>query len=248
MKSPALTRSLMRIKSEKRLFDGGLLADCSGFTYLTLRSNAIVLLLTLLLIPVLFAFSAFAESLGYVRTDIFVADILVDQKLRRVIADPWIPIMSASVFWCCIEAPRHLPSLREWRTLPLSANLLCTRFLVHVSGMLAILVLVPVFALLVTSGIDPAAKLFYACIGAAGLGLVALPLILRFGVRAHYALWVFPGIFISDLWVSHGATTEILQKAGAEIGAGGFLVAWILIRSLVTQSSRAYRYAELLAE
>ncbi|MDE0128204.1 MAG: hypothetical protein OXQ86_01400 [Gammaproteobacteria bacterium] len=238
----------MRIKSEKRLFDGGLLTEFSGFTYLTLRSNAIVLLITLLLIPVLFAFSAFAESLGYVRTDIFVADILVDQQLRRVIADPWIPIMTASVFWCCIEAPRHLPSLREWRTLPLSTNRLCTRFIVHVSGMLAILVLLPVFAVLVTSGIDPAAKLFFACLGAAGLGLAAVPLILRFGVRAHYVLWVIPGIFIADLWVSHGVPTEILQKAGAEIGAGGLFFAWILIRSLVTHSFRAYRYAEPLAE
>lgn len=248
MKSPALTRSLMRIKSEKRLFDGGLLANFSGFTYVALRSNAIVLLITLLLVPILFAFSAFAESLGYVRTDILVAGFLVDQKLRRVIADPWVPIMTASVFWCCIIAPRHLPSLRELRTLPFGANQLCMRFLVHVSGLLAVLVGLPVFAVLVASGIDPAARLLFACLGAAGLGLAAIPLILGFGVRAYQALWIFPGIFIAGLWGSPDGLAGILQKAGPAVGIGGLFIAWILIRSLVTHSFRAYRYAEPLAE
>ena len=234
----------MWVQGGRRFFVSQFPGDSFGFSYLALRSNASVLLITLLLIPVLFALTAFAESLGPVRTNIYVADVLIDQRLRSVIENLWIPIMNAAVLLCCIGAPRRMPSLREWRTLPLSANQLCIRILVHVSGMLAILVLLPSFAVLLSRGIDSAARLFLGCLGAAGLGLVAVPLLLNFGARMYYAMWAISGLLVGALWASSREHSEIWQAFGPLMGAGGLFLAWILLRSVVMESSRAYRHAE----
>lgn len=228
----------------RRFFVSEFVGDSFGFSYLALRSNGTVLLVTLFLIPVLFALTAFAESLGPVRMNTYVADMLIDQRLRSVIEDLWIPIMNAAVLLCGIGAPRRMPSLREWRTLPFNANQLCIRILVLVSGMLAILVLLPSFAVLLSSGIDSAVRLFLGCLGAAGLGLVAVPLLLIIGARMYYAMWAITGLLVGVLWSPHGELSKIWQTFGPVMGAGGLFLAWILLRSVVMESSRAYRHAE----
>ncbi len=246
MKSSTWVRRLIRWDNKQIWIDQVLLGKFGAFKYLAIRLSALVLLFTLLLIPVLFALTAFAESLGYVRTDVHLADILLEQNTKRVLADPWIPFVTALVFVCCIEAPRVMPGIRHWRTLPLGANQLCIRLLAVVSGKLAILILLPACAVLAAREIDVAVELLFACLGTAGWGLVAMSIVWKLGTRAYWAFWVVPGILIGLQWNTPDLLAGLWRTAGPAMGMAGLLIAWILIRIIVVHSSRFDRYAETL--